>query len=230
MLSLKPAGPDLASDPTDPDPSYRFRPTLPPAHTLAEIGCLCINARANSALHVDIDTAVTVKPVTLAGFDNIPADQVLHALADVYGLRLSDPLPGSPVKFNLTLPDVAPPSDIAALPASLRQALPEPFLQAAHIEKVMAEEQRFTDFWRIPRSPTRPAQVPAAPVSGENPAGASLSLSAMAGQNSRTDKSVAGCAACPACRCHSASAFSRRAETSGEAGRHCNFRFGRIGA
>lgn len=149
----QPVGPD----PTDPS-SLLVQANLPAAQTLAD-AIVGINSRPGSVIHADVDAALATKPVTLAGADNAPTDQVLHALADVYGLRLSDLSPARPGAFRLTLQDVPPPSDLVALPLSLRKVLPEPFARAAHLDKMVAEEQEFYDFWQTPRFPKHSNQA-----------------------------------------------------------------------
>lgn len=147
-------------DPTDPS-SLPVQAETPAAQTLAE-AVAALNTRSVGAIHADVDAAVAAKPVTLAGANNAPASQVLHALADVYGLRLVD-TPGSPGKLTLTLPDVPPPSELADLPSSLRQALPDPFVRATHLDKIVAAQQQFYDFWQLPRDPKHLNQASRAP-------------------------------------------------------------------
>jgi hypothetical protein len=162
--SPKPTDPD----PTDPAPASVQADTAA-ALTLADAVAV-LNARPGSMVHADVDAAVAAKPVTLAGTDNASANEVLHALANVYGLRLADALPGSSIK--ITLPDVAPPSDLAALPLSLRQALPEPLVRAAHMDRMVAAEQEFDDFWMLPRD-SKPS-IPASSASGVEETSAEL--------------------------------------------------------
>jgi len=141
------------ADPTDPNQAS-MEVSSTTTQTLSSVIAF-LNAQSGGALHANVDTAVGAKPVSVAGSKNAPADQVLQALADVYGLSLLRSPLNNPIMFTITLPDVTPPSELVALPSSLRQALPEPFARAAHLEKMVAEEQKFYDFWHPSRDPKR---------------------------------------------------------------------------
>jgi hypothetical protein len=150
--------PDPAgSDPTAPSGSA-VQSDNPPTETLADV-IAELNAKSIGVVHADIDPAVAAKPITLAGIDNAPPLKILQALADVYGLRLTNSMPDHPTVFTLTFPNVAPPADLAELPSALRQTFPEPFARATHLERIVAEEQQFYDFWQTPRNPKHSDQA-----------------------------------------------------------------------
>ena len=163
-FDTQPAGPD----PTDPG-SISHQPETGAAQTLAD-AIASLNARSGGAIHANVDPAVAAKPVTIAGAGNASAGQILQALADVYGLRLVNSTPGGPATSTLTLPDILPPSELAELPSSLRQAFPEPFARATHLDKIVADEQQFYNFWQTPRYPKHSGQVPSPSGAEETPA------------------------------------------------------------
>ena len=137
----------LDPSPTGPDPTNPAQaPVQADTHpeTLTEV-VAALSVRPG-AIHTDVDAAVAAKPVVLVGVGNASVSEVLHALADVYGLSLS----AHHGALALTLPNVAPPAHLADLSATLRKTLPEPFARATHLTHIVEEEQNFYDFWRLP--------------------------------------------------------------------------------
>lgn len=158
-LDLTYTSPQFTSpDPTDPNPvPTSAQSDVAPSQTLAD-AVAELNKYAGTP-HTDVDVSVATKPVTLVGGDNAPVLQVLQSLANVYGLRLLASPAGSTTRLVITLPGVSPPSDIVDLPSSLRHALPDSFVRAIHLDRMVAEEQQFHDFWQSPVDSKRPSQA-----------------------------------------------------------------------
>lgn len=90
----------------------------------------------------DVDPVLRDKPVTLFGSDAIAPEEVLKALASLYGLHIRQEKDG---KKRLTRPLFARASDLIAVPSAVRQVLPEPLLRAMHdgeIEELNRQSQQ----------------------------------------------------------------------------------------
>ena len=159
---------DLGGYVPNPEPAGQdsTAPSLSPVqdmnYPVKTLGAAVANAmsRSGSAIHVTLDPAIATKPVIVLGEGNASTDQILQALADAYGLRLIDHSSGKMSEVNLTALDVRSPANLASLPASLRQAFPEPFTRAAHLDAVVSEEEKFYNFWQTPPYSKRPPQAP----------------------------------------------------------------------
>lgn len=158
-LDLTDTSPQPTSpDPTNPDPvPASVQSDVAPSQTLADVVAE-LNTQPGTP-HTDVDASVATKPITLVGGDNTPVLQVLQGLANVYSLRLLTSPAGNTTRLVITLPSVSPPSDITDLPSSLRHTLPDPFARAIHLDRMVAEEQQFHDFWQVPVDSKRPAKV-----------------------------------------------------------------------
>ena len=126
--SMAPTG----SDPTDPG--------------LAPVQAIHAQTLADAVVDLGpvrtaVDPAIAAKPVTLAGLQNAQADEVLRALADVYGLRLSN----DPTRPALMLPSAPMPSSVEGLPSALRQTLPDPLARAMHMDITVAAIARLVE-------------------------------------------------------------------------------------
>ena len=76
-----------------------------------------------------INAAIATKPVTVAGISTVPVSSALHAIADVYGLRLY--LRGDST-VCLERPAYPIISTVIDLPTAIRSVLPLPLLRAIH--------------------------------------------------------------------------------------------------
>lgn len=89
-----------------------------------------LNARATKET-MAVDAALKSKPVTVVGQANVTPDEVMQAIAAVYGLRVKTQVDGTKLLtrrlFQIT-------TDISGLPEAIRRVLPTPFLHALHTD------------------------------------------------------------------------------------------------
>ena len=112
-------------------------PVLPPEEagetgkaaplTLAE-EVAALNKRG---LHAAVDAALRVKPISIAGAGNATPGQILQALANIYGLRVTEP-DGKDKTVRITRPLFRVPLEAAALPECIWHVVPEPLQRAIH--------------------------------------------------------------------------------------------------
>lgn len=84
------------------------------------------NARGT---RMKVDPALALKPVTVFGSETASPAEVISALADIYGLRVRKDADGTQ---RLTRLLFVVPSDLDAIPQSVRHSLPAPLLRAMH--------------------------------------------------------------------------------------------------
>lgn len=92
--------------------------------TLGEV-VAALNKRVGPRMAVD--AALESKRMTLIGSKFAPTEQILAAVADIYGLRVKTE---NEILLRLTRRPLALPLNLAQLPVSLRQAFPYPLLRA----------------------------------------------------------------------------------------------------
>lgn len=102
-----------------------------------------VNARGDGKRY-SIDASLQAKMVTIAGATNTTADNLIKALADVYGLQVDRSDAQQP---RLARPRTETISDVMLLPTATRRALPEPLLRALHFDKLDTSAASMT---RIP--------------------------------------------------------------------------------
>ncbi len=100
---------------------------IPAPVTLAQ-EVAALNTRG---LHAAVDVALCVKTVSIAGDGNATPRQVLQALADVYGLRVTEPS-GKDKTVQLTRPTFQVPLEATALPQCVWRVVPEPLQRIIH--------------------------------------------------------------------------------------------------
>lgn len=125
VMTVSPGGVTL-SEPVLPPEQAEFMGKDAPITLAQEVTTL--NKRG---LHATVDAALRVKPVSIAGDGNATPKRMLQALADVYGLRVTEPS-GKDKAVRLTRPLFRVPLEAAALPECVWEVVPEPLQRAIH--------------------------------------------------------------------------------------------------
>lgn len=137
-------------DSTDPMPILPHLLTVPgvvaategagptPSSIASVIATLNSSLGQNRSLTVADD--VQNKPIIVVGFENASPADILQAMADVYGLRVTRKKDG--VRL-LERNQFAVPTDVSGLPDALRRVFPSPFLRALHLDLRESREEQY---------------------------------------------------------------------------------------
>ncbi len=86
-------------------------------------------------LHVEVDPALRAKPITVMGEAHSPPEQIVQAMADIYGLHALKKDDGT---MALTRWLVRMPNDITGLPDQMWRLVPVPLANAIHMRDEVA--------------------------------------------------------------------------------------------
>lgn len=128
-------------------------PSVPPAqaapNTLSAVAEAFMTAGtgAPAAAEAVVDEALQAKAITVTGTQYVPAEDLLRAMAAVYGLRVRTQEDGA---LRLSRHTARPAARLSDLPATLERALPEPLVRALRGPARESETVRFENIKALP--------------------------------------------------------------------------------